>query len=362
MQNGTFIRVFIASPGDVFKERDEACRVIHNWNAAHSMSRSILVEPVRVETHSHTVQGGHPQDLINGQLLDRCDLLVAILWSRLGTPTASDPSGTVQEIREFATEKGANRVMLFFCDRAFSNVSDLDQVQAVRDFKDSVKQDGLYSPYTEVSDFAEQFRHQLDMALNRLQESEGFTRLSGRLAGDKRERTLCSEANTIIAVGAVGGRSGIMLARMNAGHELAAGGVVLNTIGDERSQARWEAGLEDLEDAGFVQDLGHKREVFRLTKSGFDLADALWDVLLLRRIQSTQDGEYGYVDLPTLLKQPLLGCKLNLGVCREKVDNLGRNEQLETVSSDGGTSAVRLNDVSRKLIRENDWIEFCDPD
>ena len=42
MQNGIFIRVFIASPGDVYEERDEACRVVHNWNAAHSMSRSIL--------------------------------------------------------------------------------------------------------------------------------------------------------------------------------------------------------------------------------------------------------------------------------------------------------------------------------
>ncbi len=28
MQNGTFIRVFIASPGDVHLERDEACRVV----------------------------------------------------------------------------------------------------------------------------------------------------------------------------------------------------------------------------------------------------------------------------------------------------------------------------------------------
>ena len=49
MQNGTFIRVFIASPGDVLLERDEACRVIHNWNAAHSITRSVLTEPVRVE-------------------------------------------------------------------------------------------------------------------------------------------------------------------------------------------------------------------------------------------------------------------------------------------------------------------------
>ncbi|MFM8187569.1 MAG: hypothetical protein ACKN85_03720 [Pirellula sp.] len=79
------------------------------------------------------------------QLLDRCDLLVAILWSRLGTPTNSDLSGTVQEIREFSEKKGPERVLIFFCDRALPNSADLPQVQAVRDFKDSIKGNGLYA-------------------------------------------------------------------------------------------------------------------------------------------------------------------------------------------------------------------------
>ena len=78
-----------------------------SWNAAHSIRRSVLIEPARVETHSHAVQGGQAQDLISSQLLDRCDLLVAVLWSRLGTPTNSDLSGTVHEIREFSAKDSA---------------------------------------------------------------------------------------------------------------------------------------------------------------------------------------------------------------------------------------------------------------
>jgi hypothetical protein len=362
MQNGIFIRVFIASPGDVYEERDEACRVVHNWNAAHSMSRSILVEPVRVETHSQAVQGGHPQDLINGQLLDRCDLLVAILWSRLGTPTAKDLSGTVQEIREFAAEKGADRVLLFFCDRAIPNAADLDQVKAVRDFKESVKQEGLYIQYTQVSDFAEQFRHQLDMALNRLQDDKAFAALSDNLLGDGNEVTFSSQSNTILTVASVTDRSRIALGRMLAGHELSAGGITLNKMGDERSEASWEAGLEELENAGLVEDLGHKREVFRLTRAGYDAADQLWNVLLLRRIESIQDGEYGYVDLAAIVEQPFMGVKLTPAICREKASVLGHNEQLEVVQSDGGLSAVRLTDMSRKNLRENDWLDFSEPE
>ncbi len=148
MQPGVLVRVFVASPGDVAQEREEVTRVIRNWNAAHSVTRAVLIEPVRVETHAMTVQGAHPQDLINGQLLERCDLLVAILWTRLGTPTQKAPSGTVQEIREFSATKGSDRVFVFLCERSFPSNVDLAQVQAVRDFKDEIKDKGLYLPTT----------------------------------------------------------------------------------------------------------------------------------------------------------------------------------------------------------------------
>ena len=245
MQNGTFIRVFIASPGDVHLERDEACRVILNWNAAHSITRSVLIEPVRVETHSHAVQGSHPQDLINSQLLDRCDLLVAMLWSRLGTPTNSDLSGTVQEIREFSDTKGAERVLIFFCDRAFPSSSDLEQVQAVRSFKDSIKRQGLYKPYTEVSEFGSLFRHQLDLAMNKVFEGDEFAEAAAQ-ASENDEVVFLPEANTILAVAAMADRPTVMLSRMLSGHELVAGDIGLNITGDERSEARWEGGLEQL--------------------------------------------------------------------------------------------------------------------
>ncbi len=47
------------------------------------------------------------------------------------------------------------------------------------------------------------------------------------------------------------------------------------TRGDRRSEARWEAAFERLETLGLVRDSGHKREVFQLTNTGYDLADAI---------------------------------------------------------------------------------------
>ncbi len=361
MQNGTFIRVFVASPGDVHLERDEACRVIHNWNAAHSISRSVLIEPVRVETHSHAVQGGHPQDLINGQLLNRCDLLVAILWSRLGTPTNSDLSGTVQEIREFAQLKGADRILVFFCDRAIPSSSDLEQVQAVRSFKDSIKTEGLYTQYTEVPEFGSLFRHQLDLAMNRVFDSEEFSTISN-ISSEQENVTLLSEANTILAAAIMADRTTVTLGRMMAGHELHAGNVELNIMGDDRSEARWEAGLEQVERFGFVEDLGHKREVFRLTRAGFDLADQLWFILLLRRVELYQKDVHGYVDFQQITQEPYFGQQIKPTFAREKLQTLASMQQIEIVPVDGGIGAARLSDRGRKTLREQSALEFAEPE
>lgn len=49
-----------------------------------------------------------PQEIINKQVLRNCDLLIAVFWTRLGTPTGGSTSGTVEEIREhIATGKPA---------------------------------------------------------------------------------------------------------------------------------------------------------------------------------------------------------------------------------------------------------------
>ena len=95
-------------------DRNKACSVVAEWNAANSLYRSVILEPVRIETHIQVTQGGRPQDIINGQLLERCDLLLALFWTKIGTPTIDDASGTIQEIREFAELKGHERVLLFF--------------------------------------------------------------------------------------------------------------------------------------------------------------------------------------------------------------------------------------------------------
>lgn len=49
----------------------------------------------------------------------------------------------------------------------------------------------------------------------------------------------------------------------------------LNQDDKPRTIARWEGGFEELQRHRYIKDIGHKGEIFKLTKEGYDAADAL---------------------------------------------------------------------------------------
>lgn len=90
-------RILIASPSDVSEEREIAVNTIQAWNDLNSSERQIVLLPLRWETHAAPEYGHRPQEVINRQVVDNCDLLVGIFWTRIDqlpdfvsdTPTAS---------------------------------------------------------------------------------------------------------------------------------------------------------------------------------------------------------------------------------------------------------------------------------
>lgn len=105
-------RILIASPSDVLDERQLAVRVMQDWNDLHSTNRRVTVLPLRWETHSAPEYNTRPQEAINRRIVDDCDLLVGIFWTKLGTPTGEADSGTLEEIERVA--RAGKPVMLYF--------------------------------------------------------------------------------------------------------------------------------------------------------------------------------------------------------------------------------------------------------
>ena len=160
--SATTYRVLIASPSDMPEERQIATEVINEWNGLHAADEGIVLLPVRWETHALPEAGVRPQDAINRQLVDECDLLLGMFWTKLGTSTGAAASGTVEEIdRIVASHRPA---MLYFSRRPIDPMKiDHDQHARLREFQNETYQTALIGTFGSLHDL----RHILFQHLTR---------------------------------------------------------------------------------------------------------------------------------------------------------------------------------------------------
>jgi hypothetical protein len=109
------LRVLIASPSDLEKEREVATAAIHDWNVQHATAEGVVLLPVKWETHATPRANIRPQQAINEELVSSSDILIGMFWTRLGTNTGVAESGTVEEINQFVA--GDRPAMLYFSKR-----------------------------------------------------------------------------------------------------------------------------------------------------------------------------------------------------------------------------------------------------
>ncbi|MBL9170917.1 MAG: hypothetical protein JNN07_24505 [Verrucomicrobiales bacterium] len=160
-------RILIASPSDVTEEREIAVKTIQEWNDLNSAERQLVLLPLRWETHSAPEYGKRPQEVINRQVVDQCDLLVGAFWTRIGSPTGVSDSGTLEEIERVA--KDGKPVMLYF-SKADKNPDDIDleQLKKLREFKKKTFPNALVENYSGPVEFRDKLARQLEIQLRAL--------------------------------------------------------------------------------------------------------------------------------------------------------------------------------------------------
>ncbi len=164
-------RVLIASPSDVLEEREAAVRVMHDWNDLRSNNRRVVILPLRWETHTAPEYNIRPQEVINRRIVDDCDLLVGIFWTKMGTPTGEADSGTLEEIERVA--KAGKPVMLYFSHVPVNpNSVVLEQMEKLREFKEGILSHALVETFGSPLDFRDKFANQLELKIRDLQKIE----------------------------------------------------------------------------------------------------------------------------------------------------------------------------------------------
>lgn len=266
--------VMIASPGDVASERSIIRDVIYEWNAIHSMSRNIVLLPIGWESHSSPEMGSEPQQIINNQILDKCDLLVGVFWTRIGTPTKNFSSGTVEEIEKYISSE--KPVMLYFSSQPVAmDTVDLDQVAELKEFKTSCKSRGLFEEYDSHANFKDKFFHHLQIKLNEHPLFKDINAIANDTIAESKTKlpSLSSEARLLLKEASQDTHGYIMYMRFLNGTEIQTNGKNFITSKERREVAKWEAALEELVQNDLIIERGSKGESFQITNYGYQIAD-----------------------------------------------------------------------------------------
>lgn len=167
--------ILIASPSDVHEEREIAVRAIQEWNELHSSNKQIVLLPIRWETHTTPEYGSRPQEAINRQIVDQCDLLIGIFWTRLGTPTGKNESGTLEEIDRVASQ---NKPVMLYFSRANTDPDKIDteQLNKLREFKKKTYNNALIETFNNQIEFKDKLSKQIERQILRIKANgvDGF--------------------------------------------------------------------------------------------------------------------------------------------------------------------------------------------
>jgi hypothetical protein len=274
----TVFRIMIASPSDVQRERGLVRDVVHEWNAANAAERGIVLMPVGWESDLAPEMGNHPQAIINKRILEDADLLVGVFWTRVGTPTPEYASGAVEEIEEHLA--AGKQTMLYFSGAPVSmDALDRDQYDALCRFKDSCKSRGIYQTYADLTDFRQRFAYQLQIVLNG-DAFDAMVRGAGARSPDGPSDAggtpaLSKEALLLLKGASQDPQGAVMRLSYGAGASIQTNEQTFNEDSSARTMAMWDGAIEELERAGLLRATGDAREVFELTRAGFQAADTI---------------------------------------------------------------------------------------
>jgi hypothetical protein len=102
--------------------------------------------------------GERPQEIIN-RLVIKSDILVAIFWFKLGSPTGVAASGTIEEIEKHLGAK--KPTMIYFSNALLPHDFDTKQFEYVRALRQKYESEGLIGEFANSEEFRTVFTQDL---------------------------------------------------------------------------------------------------------------------------------------------------------------------------------------------------------
>lgn len=256
----------IASPGDVAAEREIVTQEMYRWNNANAVTRALVLQPVKWETHSSPQMGAPAQDILNERLLIDADIVVGIFGTRIGTATNNFISGSVEEIKRHVA---AGKLAMLYFSHVPVDPNSIDQKQwlALQAFKEECKKGGLYAEYSSHEQLGRDFGHHLTIELNR---PKYLWLTKPDVAVEPQDPDLDEYEKRLLIATASDRNGQILTGSTTDGYYVQSNDQ--NFVDDSpRSAAVWKRVISRLYTLGYISRVND--EVFELTEDGFARAD-----------------------------------------------------------------------------------------
>jgi len=167
MFDAKVLKVLIATPGDTAPEVDAIMKSLHSWNSRRAETEGVMVLPRHWK--SDTVPLLNPdggQAVVNSQIVDDADIVIAVFDSRLGSATMGAVSGTAHEIER--TSEVGKPVHVYFSDEPISRTADPKELVRLNDFRAEMEVKGLVGVYSDPIDLGHQVREAVEHDLTQM--------------------------------------------------------------------------------------------------------------------------------------------------------------------------------------------------
>ncbi len=162
--------VLLSSPGDAESYCNIAKEVINSINRTHSEPTGIELYTTDWRRDSAADSGDEPQALLNKQIVEGADVVLAVFKEKFGTPTKNYGSGTEEEIR-LGLESG-KRVMVYFWQppegHSPSSSAQPDEIAA---FRASLGGSALYKLFASEQEFRSAIKHDFEKLVYELEDT-----------------------------------------------------------------------------------------------------------------------------------------------------------------------------------------------
>jgi hypothetical protein len=165
------LSALVSSPSDVAAECATVLTAIRDWNSSHSRDVGIVLEPVQWQTHAFPEAGDRPQAIINKQIVDESDMVIALFGHRIGTPTGVAPSGTIEEIERLRVK--GKLVAVYFSNSSIPRDHDTEQLRRLNDYKSSLKENTLYWTFESTEDLYRLISQHIARSVSRIYQDLG---------------------------------------------------------------------------------------------------------------------------------------------------------------------------------------------